>query len=494
MFAKATKNFLKDIDAGGGLIPVFSLNDSDKAQLLCVVAKTRRFWRWQKPKYHFSSCFCTLSDLMTDERAIKPVVVESEFVTYEGTFGDTIKGNIGAEVGALQMNTSGCGFVENQSSFGTLRKQEVDMQHVMKDVQDRRINLHHPFIQQLQENRNDVLCILKEKIVTTQKCIITEHTQTEETFKGKVGMKAKTIKVSVSENGNYKKDENTVLEIPPPAAIAYGVVELYIKHNGTFDFCLLSEKKGGFEKENSEKHQHSNPVPSDNLPLYDWDVVDGSKEVFVRKSIPSNAPLCFLKEEIAPYKKHFFAWEQIPDVQYLELYTLLCEILYDGRALSQLQAVVEDLCSELKPTRAAFDELMPSQRKIAETILNLTGYDITNEKFQHAANRELLVALHIITSALNELSDSALAVLATCCELFTRIFCIDKGLCSKTEATLMDFHDQGRFHVSQKLFALSNMKLEIKEDSIYAATAEDPGFLPLILYIAVIGLQLLKKD
>ncbi|NP_001087178.1 gasdermin E L homeolog [Xenopus laevis] len=137
MFAKATKNFLKDIDAGGGLIPVFSLNDSDKAQLLCVVAKTRRFWRWQKPKYHFSSCFCTLSDLMTDERAIKPVVVESEFVTYEGTFGDTIKGNIGAEVGALQMNTSGCGFVENQSSFGTLRKQEVDMQHVMKDVQDR---------------------------------------------------------------------------------------------------------------------------------------------------------------------------------------------------------------------------------------------------------------------------------------------------------------------------------------------------------------------
>ncbi|KAE8596536.1 hypothetical protein XENTR_v10016140 [Xenopus tropicalis] len=501
MFAKATKNFLKDIDAGGDLIPVYSLNDSDKAHLLGVVAKTRRFWCWQKPKYHFSSCSCTLSDIMTEDKEIKPVVVESEFVKYEGTFGDVIKGNIGAEVGALQMNASGCGYVESQSSFGTLRKQEVDMQHLMKDVHDRRINLHHPFIKQLQENKNDVLCILKEKIVTTQKCIITEHTQTEETFKGKVSMKAKIVKVSVSENGNYLKDENTILEIPPPTAIAYGVVELYIKHNGTFDFCLLSEKKGGFEKENLEKHQHSNPLPSDQLVLFDWDVVDGSKEAFVRKCILRSAPLCLLREGIAAHEKHFSAWKQLPDVQCLELYTLLCQILYDGQALSKLHAVVEDLCSKRKPTQAAFDELMPSQRIIAENILYLSGYDMPNGKFLHAANRELLVALHILTSALNELSDSALAVLGTCCELqllpvFSALMNMssDEGLCSTTEPALMDFLDQERFYVSQKLFALFNIELEIKEDFIYAATAEDPGFLPLILFIVITGLQLLKRD
>ncbi|XP_053552447.1 gasdermin-E [Bombina bombina] len=234
MFAKATRNFLKDIDAGGDLISVSSLNDSDKVQLLRVMAKKRRFWCWQKPKYQFSSVMCTLSDVLTEAKPVKPVVVESEFVKYKGTYGDVIQGNIDADVGALHMNTSGSGFVESQCSFGTLRKQEVDIQHLMKDVQNRRINLHHPFIDQLHENKNDILCVLNEKIVTTQKCVIAEHTQTEEKYGGKLGIKAKIVKVTVTENGNFKKDENTVLEIPAPTAIAYGVVELYIKHDGQF--------------------------------------------------------------------------------------------------------------------------------------------------------------------------------------------------------------------------------------------------------------------
>ncbi|CAJ0922935.1 unnamed protein product [Ranitomeya imitator] len=73
MFAKATKNFLRDIDAGGELISVSSLNDSDKAQLLSVVAKKKRFWCWQKPKYQLSSCACLLGDVLTEEVAVKPV-------------------------------------------------------------------------------------------------------------------------------------------------------------------------------------------------------------------------------------------------------------------------------------------------------------------------------------------------------------------------------------------------------------------------------------
>uniref|UniRef100_A0A8C5PAV3 Gasdermin E n=1 Tax=Leptobrachium leishanense TaxID=445787 RepID=A0A8C5PAV3_9ANUR len=137
MFAKATRNVLRDIDAGGDLISVSSLNDSDKAQLLSVVSKKRRFWCWQKPKYHFASLTCMLSDVLTDIKAVKPVVVESEFVTYVGTSGDVIRGNIGADFGNVHMNAAGMGYVESQSSFGALRKQEVDLQHLMKDVRER---------------------------------------------------------------------------------------------------------------------------------------------------------------------------------------------------------------------------------------------------------------------------------------------------------------------------------------------------------------------
>ncbi|KAM4688709.1 gasdermin-E isoform 2-T2 [Discoglossus pictus] len=438
MFAKATRNFLKDIDAGGELISISSLNDSDKAQLLSVVAKKRRFWCWQKPKYNFSSLTCMLSDILTEEKPVNPVVVESEFVKYEGTHGDVTRGNIDADVGNLHMIVAGTGYVERQSSFGNLRKQEVDMQHLMKDVQDRKISMHHPFIEQLQENKNDVLCILKEKIVTTQKCVIAEHTQTEEKYGSKFGMKAKIVKVTVTENGNFIKDENTVLEIPPPTAIAYSVVELYIKHDGQFDILEI--------------------------------------------------------------KKQFFVWEELPEDQRKELYKLLCEILYDGHAVAQLQTVVEEMCSGLKPSLTVLDELKPSQSERTQHILHLTGYDMQNQNLLQPEKKDLLGALHLLTSALDEMTDSALATLGACCslQLLPALYALpnitsDEGLCSRTEPSLSDFIDQGRFQIVQRLFALSNLKLDMNECTITAGATKEPGFQPFLLYVAISGLHALQS-
>lgn len=45
------------------------------------------------------------------------------------------------------------------------------------------------------ERKNDVLCILIEKILTTQKCLISEHIQKEEKLAGMVGISTKIIKV-----------------------------------------------------------------------------------------------------------------------------------------------------------------------------------------------------------------------------------------------------------------------------------------------------------
>ncbi|MEE6465868.1 hypothetical protein FKM82_006731 [Ascaphus truei] len=498
MFAKATRNFLRDIDAGGDLISVASLNDADKVNLLSVVAKKKRFWCWQKPKYHFSSLTCMLSDVLTEEKPVKPVVVESEFVKYEGVWGDVIQGNMDADVGTLHMNAAGVGYVESQSSFGDLRKQEVDMQLLMKDVQERAINLDHPFIQQLHERKNDVLCILKEKIVTTQKCVIAEHTQTGEKYGGKIGIKAKMVKVSVSENGNFIKDENTVLEIPPPTAIAYGVVELYVKRDGHFgEILFVPEKQGGFEKETAERNRHPRHVFMTRHRCTTEDVVDEiSAQVCVR--------FCVLRgADILELKKHFSAWEKLPEVQRLHLYELLCEILFDGQTVAQLQNVLEEICSAHKPHLTVLDELKPPQKRRAQDILHLIGYHMENEKLldqKHQAITDLLVALHFLTSALDEMSDSCLAILGTCCELqLLPGLCAlpniasDEGLCSRTDPLLSDFIDQGRFQIVQRLFSSSNMNLEMNEHTLKAATTKEPGFLPHILYIAISGFHALKN-
>lgn len=47
--------------------------------------------------------------------------------------------------------------------------------------------------------------------------------------------------------------------------------------------------------------------------------------------------------------------------------------------------------------------------------------------------------------------------------------------------------DRGRFDVVQRLFASSNIHLETTESSVKAVTMKEPGFFPLVLYVALCG-------
>lgn len=199
MFAKATKNFLREVDSGGDLIAVSNLNDSDKLQLLSLVTKKKRFWCWQRPKYHFLSV--TLGDVLTEDQFLSPVVVESDFVKYEGKFKNHVSGAIETTLGKVKLNIGGKGLMESQSSFGTLRKQEVDLQQLLRDAVERTIRLKHPVLQQVLERKNEVLCVLIQKIATTQKCVISERIQVEEKCGGIVGIQTRTVQVQASRGG-----------------------------------------------------------------------------------------------------------------------------------------------------------------------------------------------------------------------------------------------------------------------------------------------------
>lgn len=66
-----------------------------------------------------------------------PVVVESDFVKYEGKSQNHMSGSIETALGRVTLNAGGKGLVESQSSFGTLRKQEVDLQQLLRDAAER---------------------------------------------------------------------------------------------------------------------------------------------------------------------------------------------------------------------------------------------------------------------------------------------------------------------------------------------------------------------
>lgn len=62
---------------------------------------------------------------------------ETDFLTYNGTFGDKLSGKLDAEAGSVSVVLEGRGSSKLQSSFGKLKKQEVDVTKLLKDSEDR---------------------------------------------------------------------------------------------------------------------------------------------------------------------------------------------------------------------------------------------------------------------------------------------------------------------------------------------------------------------
>ncbi|XP_064023118.1 gasdermin-E [Pogoniulus pusillus] len=491
MFAKATKNFVRETDSGGDLIPVSHLNASDKLQLLGLVTKRKRFWCWQKPKYHFLTV--TLSDVLTEDKPIKPVIVESDFAKYTGKFEDFVQASIETSFGKISLAAGGKGYVENQSSFGNLRKQEIDLQQLMKDVKDRTINLSSSLLQQVIERKREVLCILREKIITTQKCTISEHIQTEEKISGVMGCSTKIVKVSVNENGSMMKDSSVILEIPPATTIAYGVIELFIKPSGQFEFCLLDEQQGGFEKESTEDsaYPHS-ALFKDASFLYQPDAVDNEVYLGTKNLIPSDASLSVLRQDLSRLKTQFQPFVKLPEDKQRALYKTLCELLLHEEMVTALENVLDDIRTGGTPD---LRELKSAQGDLPD-FLQLLGCSLQSDLLQkyQPQDEELFSAAHLLISAISELSDYTLVLLRACCDLqvVPALCCLPNiasadgsvALSSPPVATLTN---RGRFDVVQRLFASSNINLEITESSVKAVTMKDPGFIPLVLYVALCG-------
>lgn len=68
---------------------------------------------------------------------VRPEVSETDFLTYNGTFGDKLSGQLGTEAGSVSVILEGRGSSKLQSSFGKLKKQELEVTKLLKDSKDR---------------------------------------------------------------------------------------------------------------------------------------------------------------------------------------------------------------------------------------------------------------------------------------------------------------------------------------------------------------------
>lgn len=72
------------------------------------------------------------------------VVVEADFIKYDGTYGDHIQGTVGANFANSSLNLEGKDSSKLQSSFGSLKKEEVDVQKLLRDTKGRSVPQLYP--------------------------------------------------------------------------------------------------------------------------------------------------------------------------------------------------------------------------------------------------------------------------------------------------------------------------------------------------------------
>ncbi|XP_051574138.1 gasdermin-E-like isoform X2 [Myxocyprinus asiaticus] len=473
MFAKATKNLLSEIDPDGTLIPVSRLNDSDSLVPLALVIRRNRFWFWQRPKY-LPTDF-KLSDVLFGD-PISPVVVETDFLTYSGKVVDNKGGSFEAEIGPESLNVEGSCLTKLQSSFGKLKKQEVDVQKLLQNSKARVLDLQHSLVQQTREQPREVLALVKERIITTDSCTVTEEVQENGTCTGMFGFNKK-IKVSVNDKGKpvVDSDINVSLNIPPKTIIAYGVIELEVAQTGHYKLCLLPDVKGGFEVDG--------PMIA---------VPDGASPVKTSNK---------LQKELDGLQGQFKVLSELPASTQSALFQQISLLLQNGAAISLLENALEDLCGGRQPDLTMFDE-MPALRPALLTTLKLvqkvaTGTDPTKQPNFSGQQQKptVLKATYLLISSLEEMPDSALAVLESCCSYSTlqALIQLVQNLASNKNTSMKDkemavLADEKVFKKVIELFGCCNVTLRKEKDSLVTEISKTQDCLPLMLCIVAKGL------
>lgn len=453
MFATATRNFVEEVDPRGCLIPVSSLNDT--VTVLTVVIKKKRRWIWQKPKY--SPTDFTLNHLLEGDTPIEPVITESDFVLkYNGTFGDNIKGKV--DVSFIQHNVSveGKDTSKLQSLFGSLKKEELEVQELLKASKERVLDMSHCLVEQTMRNHKQVFGIVKERIVTTQPCSVIEEVQKEGQCGGRFALCGPTAKkVSLKENTSLGKDSNVTMEIPPHATLAYALIELEVKHDGHFKLCLMSGTNGGFEE------------------------VDGHELLGVCTAPAQFSVNTDFRRALEQLKGNFEVLETLPTQTKSSLLLKISNIMDDRAALASLENALDHMCLNI----GAVSEEADKQQ--IQGILDVAAQ----------SGDAVIKALHLTLSAVEALPDEALVLLKTCCSpmLLPDLKLMGERalgggelpLSTVTQATLTE----DVYERVQRLFGSCKVRLLKDGDTLRTETHQEARNLPLILCVAVSGLS-----
>ncbi|XP_074543394.1 gasdermin-E-like [Halichoeres trimaculatus] len=470
MFSKATANFVHHIDPEGSLIHVSRVNNSHKLVPMGLVIKRNRPWLWQKPKYH--PTIFTLSDLLQGDQLLTAAVSEEDFLSYEETCGGKISGELDTKAGPVGVKLGGQGSSRLKSCFGKLKKQKLNVKKLIGDSSDRQVNMQHRMVQQM-EKRAEVLAVVTEKIFTTASCFITQTKKDQCSLQGVLGLLGILGgSLKVCDSNSIESDSDVCLEIPPGTVIAYSVLELEIKKDGRYYFCLQPGKTGCIEEDSYETSPFQVSL----------DTFDGpSNELPAPETLVSGAT------QNGSHVMDLSPLADLPQSTRSTMFERLQETLRDRGAMSYLQDVLEELCFG---ESFDMDGLSESQKKTLSAILD------SHTKDSECGVPAHLNAAHLLVSALEELPDETQSLLGESCPEFLealytlvcRLKDCTEPLTTQCLPTLLE--DNQTF---QQLLSSTGVTLKREEGRLWLETGPNPGALYVVFCLSIQGLYFLSK-
>ncbi|XP_068023201.1 gasdermin-A-like [Melanerpes formicivorus] len=172
MFKKVTQSIVNQLDPGGDLVPVHSILDHEHFQPLCLVRRKRKAMFQPSPCYR--QTWYRLEDVLLPAGAdnssgsLLPsgAAQGSQQFTVQRTTSDKVDGSLNINIDSTNMEVRGAA----SSSKGwtiKLQKNHIPVPQLEAVKAERKVNMEHSFIQQLQRAGQD-LYVVHESLETSE--------------------------------------------------------------------------------------------------------------------------------------------------------------------------------------------------------------------------------------------------------------------------------------------------------------------------------------
>ncbi|XP_032058643.1 gasdermin-A [Aythya fuligula] len=223
MFKKVTQNVAKQMDPSGNLVPVESIIDQDHFRTFCLVTgkgKTslHQFLPYKRTEYKLHDVLLPGTDDESDESFPCGDQQDSRHFTTAGRAHDQIDGVVRVDTKPAQVELGGSASFSKEWSI-KMEKKAVDVKQLEALSGKRKLDVNHPFIQQLRR--------MQQNLYVVHETVEASDNVSYEESKEKTGQFVAQLYAKLIAKGTCMRKQS--ITIPKGCILAFKAIQVTIK-------------------------------------------------------------------------------------------------------------------------------------------------------------------------------------------------------------------------------------------------------------------------